>query len=125
MPAQNGNLIALTAGSSDRSGPIIHNQDYRGGHFLVKASTAAGATVTNVVTIEGLVPGTTGTFYTILASSALNPADNAVTVLRVFPGASTLANQRANDVLPQYFRVRTTSATTGTRTLTVGVNLVI
>ena len=122
--AQNGQIIALTAGSSDRNGPIVHNQDYRGGHFTIRTSTAAGVTVTNVVTIEGLVPGTTGTFYTILATSALNPADSSVTRLTVYPGISTGVG-RSLDVLPQYFRVRTTSATTGTRTLSVGVNLIV
>lgn len=122
--AQNGSIInALTAGSSDRQGRLIHNEDYRGGHFLVRTSTAAG-TVTNVVTIEGLVPGTTDTFYTIFASSALAPADSSVTRLTVYPGISTGVG-RALDVLPAYFRVRTTSATTGARTISVDVNLVI
>lgn len=123
--AQNGSVIgALPSGSSDRSGRIIQNQDYRGGHFLIRTSTTAGATVTSVVTIEGLVPGTTGTFYTILASSALNPSDNTVTRLTVYPGISTGVG-RSVDVLPAAFRVRTTQATTGVRTLSVDVNFVI
>lgn len=123
--AQNGSIAnVLAAGSSDRNGRLIHNQDYRGGHFLVETSTSAGATVTNVVTIEGLVPGTTGTFYTVAASSALNPADSSVTVLRIYPGLSTAAGV-FNGVLPEWFRVKTTSATTGARTLAVHANLVI
>lgn len=124
--AQNGSIInALVAGTTDRNGRIIHNEDYRGGHFLIRTSTTAGATVTSVVTIEGLVPGTTGTFYTILASSALNPADASVTRMTVYPGVSTALTGFENDILPAYFRVKTTSATTGARTLSVDVNLVI
>jgi hypothetical protein len=91
---------------------------------LVQASTAAGATVTNVVTVEGLVPGTTGTFYTVFVSSALNPADSSVTALRLYPGLSTAANV-FNGILPEWFRVKTTSGTTGTRTLRVHANLVV
>lgn len=122
--AQNGSIIdVLSAGSSDRSGRLIHNQDYRGGHFLVQTSTAAG-TVTNVITVEGLVPGTTGTFYTVFASSAIAPADASITALRLYPGLSTAAGV-FNGILPEWFRVRTTSATTGARTLRVHANLVI
>ena len=123
--AQNGSIInALVSGTTDRAGRLIHNEDYRGGHFLIKTSTTAGATVTSVITIEGLVPGTTGTFYTILASSALNPADSSVTRMTVYPGISTGA-LRSLDVLPEYFRVRTTQATTGVRTLSVQANLIV
>ena len=124
--AENGSIIgALVAGTTDRNGQLIHNEDYRGGHFLIRTSTTAGATVTSVVTIQGLVPGTTGTFYTILASSALNPADNSVTRLTVYPGVSTALTGFENDIIPVYFRVTTTSATTGARSLSVDVNLVV
>jgi hypothetical protein len=121
--AQNGNITkALAAGTADRSGRLIHNRDFRGAHFIVTGTSKAGATVTNVYTIEGLVPGTTGTFYTILQSAALGVA---TTRLRVYPGLSTAANLVANDVLPEYFRVRSTSGTTGTLNSYVDVNLVI
>lgn len=122
--AQNGSITnILPSGSTDRAGRLIHNQDYRGGHFVVAAATAAG-TVTNVITVEGLVPGTTGTFYTVFASSALAPADNANVAIQVYPGMTTAAN-KFNASLPEWFRVRTTSGTTGARTLAVHVNLVI
>lgn len=122
--AQNGSITdALVSGSSDRAGRLIHNQDYRGGIFVVQGATAAG-TVTNVITVEGLVPGTTGSFYTVFASTALAPADNASVAVKIYPGLSTAANV-FNGILPEWFRVRTTSGTTGTRTLRVHANLVI
>lgn len=123
--AQNGSIIsALASGSGDRNGRLIHNEDYRGGHFLIRSSTTAGTTVTHVVTVEGLVPGTTGTFYSILTSSARALGDSSVTRLTVYPGISTGVD-RTLDVIPVWFRVRTTSATTGLTTFSVDVNLVL
>lgn len=122
--AQNGSISnVLALGSSDRAGRLIHNQDYRGGHFLIQNSTAAG-TVTNKVTVEALVPGTTGTFYTVAATTDTGFSDGVVTVLRLYPGLSTATNV-VNGVLPEWFRVRTTSATTGAGNLRVHVNLVL
>lgn len=123
MPGQNGSITdVLAVGTADRNGRLIHNQDYKGGHFIITATTKAGATVTNVVTLEALVPGTTATFYTLLATT---PISTGTVVLKIYPGLSTDANLRANDVLPEWFRVRTTSGTTGTLSLSVDANLVV
>lgn len=124
MTAKNDalSLVASAARSTDHVGRWVKNEVHTSGHFVVNVTAAAGSTATFKVTIEGKAPGSTAS-YDLLQSPAISAV--GVTVLKVGPGLTAVANGAAADVLPSLFRV--TSTATGAQTLTysVGVNLVV
>ena len=89
--------------------------------FVVDITAFTGTLPTALFLIEGKDP-VSGKYYTILQSASLIAA--GTTILRVFPGATAVANLAANDVVPKTFRVTCTiGGTTPVLTATVGVIL--
>lgn len=88
----------------------------RGGHFIIVTS-APGAAPAITPTIQGFDP-ILGVWYNILVGAAINTA--TTTVLRVFPGATNVANSVANDILPPTWRINI--AVANSDTLTYGIS---
>lgn len=114
-------IFNTSARATDLASPVFTNDCYRGGHFIINISSAQGSTASAVFTIEGLVGGTTGTFYTVLASTPLTA--EATVRLQVYPGLSTDANLRSNDFLPAKWRVSVDHTGAGTLKYSVGASL--
>jgi hypothetical protein len=89
--------VAIAAGTA-QSDPY---NPRRGGHFIFVTS-ALGAAPAITPTIQGFDP-TQNVWYNILVGAAINSA--TTTVLRVFPGATPVANLVANDILPPTWRI--------------------
>jgi hypothetical protein len=119
---ESGALITHAAASAGVNSADQVNVVARGLHLVIDITTITGTTPTLTVTIEGKDP-TSGKYYTILASAALNAT--GTTVLKVYPGLTASANAVANDVLPRTWRVRTTiGGTTPAVTATIAANLI-
>lgn len=114
-------IFNTTARATDLTSPLFTNDCYRGGHFVISISSAQGSTASVVFTVQGLVGGTTGTFYTVLATTPLT-AEGTVRLM-VYPGLSTDANLRANDFLPAKWRLNADHTGAGTLKYSVGASL--
>ena len=126
--AFNDELVILPSLSStaDRTSSVLTNDKYVSAHLTVNVTTRASTDAGPIVTLQGAVPGTTGTYYTLLQSTALGTGstETALTsVLHVAPWVSTSANNRAALALPHRLRVITTYASTADITYSVGLNL--
>lgn len=124
--AVNDNLHTSILPSAARTAaavsPAVNNHRYRGGHFAVRVTAKATTGAAITPTIQGLVPGTTGTWYTVLAGAAI--ASTGTTILKVYPGIAVSANVSASDVLPRVFRVSVAAGSTASVTYTVNAALV-
>ncbi len=88
---------ALVTGDTQNDG--FHPR--RGGHFIIN-STAVTATPVITPTIQGFDP-ILGVWYPILVGAAISTA--TVTVLKVHPDLTAVANSVANDILPPTWRI--------------------
>lgn len=112
----------LTAATASANGANQVNPGARGVEIVIDITAIAGTTPTETVTVEGFDP-ISGTYWTILASTALNAV--ATTILRIYPGLTAAANLVANDVLPPMWRVRSTiGGTTPTVTATISAHYI-
>ncbi|MCI0545294.1 MAG: hypothetical protein L0Z49_12770, partial [Actinobacteria bacterium] len=96
------------------------------GMFVTNITSRASTDAGPVMTVQGLVPGTTGTFHNLLATTALGTGTTSTSltsVVHVAPWVSTATNQRVPFQLPKKFRVITTYASTEDITYSVGVDL--
>lgn len=118
---RNTHITLFTSQTGSGNSPIFTNDAYRGGHFIIRLTSAAGTTAATTFTVQGLVPGTTGTFYTILASTPAT-AEGTVT-LKVYPGLSTDANAVANDILPARWRFNVAHTGTQLNRYSIGASL--
>ncbi len=119
-------LLPSLNSTADRTSRVIANTGYQFGQFVTNITARASTDAGPVVSVQGLVPGTTGTFYTVLSSTAIgtsSTADAVTEIMQVGPGWSTSANKRAAAILPSQFRVITTYASTTDTTYSVGVHL--
>jgi hypothetical protein len=99
------------------------NYNGRGLKLVIDVTAISGTSPTLTVTIQGKDP-TSGKYFTILASAALNAT--ATTVLTVYPGQAVAANVSANDILPRTFRVIAVVGGTGPSvTATVAASLIV
>lgn len=96
----------------------LNNYNAKGGQFYINITALTG---TLTVTIEGKDPAS-GTYYTVLASSALS--STGFTLLTIYPGMTASANAVANNILPKTFRIKQVVAT-GPATYTIGQSLVV
>ena len=114
--------VVLTAASASGNSADLVNLKARGAVFYVNISAITGTSPTLTVTIQGK-DAASGTYYTILASTALNAT--GLTVLRVYPGLTASANATVNDVLPAAYRISYAIGGTGPAvTATINVSLV-
>jgi hypothetical protein len=83
--------------------------------------TAVTSSPSVTFTIQGKDPAS-GTYYTILASSAQTGAGQVI--LRVHPDLTASANAVAKDMMPAVWRVTATHGNTDSMTYTVGASIV-
>jgi hypothetical protein len=108
---------AATVPSSDQFNPAGS-----GIKLVIDITAISGSSPTLTVTLQGK-DTTSGKYYTILASAALNAT--GTTVLTVFPGATASANVAANDILPRTWRVSAVVGGSGPSvTATIGASVV-
>jgi len=108
---------AATVPSADQLNPAGS-----GIKLVIDITAISGTTPTLTVTLQGK-DTTSGKYYTILASAALNAV--GTTVLTVFPSATAAANVAANDMLPRTWRVSAVVGGTGPSvTATIGASVV-
>lgn len=115
-PKQSLSVLSLAAASASGVSGDLAQFYARGLHLVVDITTITGTTPTLTVTIQAKDP-TSGKYYTLLTSAALNAT--GTTVLKVYPGLTAAANTVANDVLPRDWRISyaiagTTPAVTAT-----------
>ena len=117
-PGSTGTLVT-TATAQTVHGPDIVNIWGTSAKFFVNVSAATGTLPTTLVTIEGKDP-ISGTYYTILASTAL--AGVTSQLLAVGPGITAVANKSVADWMPPVFRISVTyGGTTPTIAGTIGM----
>jgi hypothetical protein len=122
MANQHLMALALTNVTATTNGGDLQNLGGRYAHVVINITSITGTAPTATFTVQGK-DAISGSYYTILASTALNAA--ATTVLRIGPGLTAAANLVANDVMPPTFRVIMTAGGTITDLdATVGVSLV-
>lgn len=113
--------INLVGASANQNGPIQDGSNGRGLLVFVNVSAISGTGASLTVTIKGLDP-VSGASYTILASTAITAT--GLTVLRVYPHLTAVANLTAADVIPPNFQVTATIAgTTPAVTATIATQL--
>ncbi len=108
-------LLASAARTANTNSTDQNNTNGKGVHVHINITAWTAGSIT--VTIQGKDP-VSGTYYTILASAAL--AATGLTVLRVHPGLTAVANLAANDFLPRVWRVAVTVGTADSITYSVG-----
>lgn len=99
-----------TVASNDQDNPYAH-----GVHVIINVTVATAGNFT--CTIQGKDPAS-GTYYTILASSAISTV--STTVLRVFPGIAASANAAASDIIPRTWRLNCVGASSPNLTFSAG-----
>lgn len=116
-------LLILTAAGAGAPSQDFDGSTHRGILVYINITALAGTAPTLTVTIQGK-DDISGTYYTILASAAINAT--GFTVLKVFPSAPATANVSANDTLPKTFRINTTIGGSAGQavTATIAANLV-
>ena len=112
------NVITLTAASTGVASPVYTMGGNYALQVYINVSALTGTSPTLTVTIQGYDP-TSGTYFTVLASTAI--AATGFTVLTVATGTTAAANSVANSIMPQQFRINTTiGGTTPAVTATIG-----
>lgn len=116
-------LLTLTTASVGVNSADMGNRSASGIKLFINITAITGTTPTLTVTLQGK-DSTSGTYFTMLASTALNAT--GFTVLTVFPGAAATANVSANDHLPLNWRVITAIGGTGPSvTATITASLLV
>jgi hypothetical protein len=114
-----GAVVSQSAASAGVTSGDQQNPTFRGIKVVVNITAISGTTPTLTVTLQGKDLAS-GTYYTLLASAALNATGQ--TVLTVYPGLTASANVTANDIVPRTFHiVAAIGGTTPSVTYTVGV----
>ena len=110
-----GELVTLVAATADVNSNTMVNGFFRGLTVYVNITALTGTSPTVTVTIEAYDSVSQG-YVTLLESAAL--AATGLTMLQIYPGIASLANESANAVLPNEWRIAvalggTTPAVTG------------
>lgn len=118
--AQTQNLAVEILPSAARTAATVDSADqtnsgWRGAHVVLNVSAFTSGTYT--LHIQGKDP-VSGTYYDILVGTAL--AATGVSIYKVYPGISTVANGSAADILPRIWRVRLVGAASPSMTFSVG-----
>jgi hypothetical protein len=115
-----GTIITHTAASAGVTGAQLDGTNCRGVLVFINISAITGTSPTLTVSIKGL--DSNGNAYTILQSAALTAT--GLTVLRVYPSLTAVANTTANDIIPVSWRIDTTiGGTTPAVTAKISANL--
>lgn len=97
-------MITHTAASAGVNGGDMDGSNSKGVIVFVNITAITGTSPTLTVTLQGK-SASSGVYYTILASAALNTT--GLTVLKAYPGLTAAANTVANDIVPASWRVIT------------------
>jgi hypothetical protein len=118
-----GALVTLAAASTGGNSPDQANYNGRGLQLGINVTAITGTSPTLTVTVQGK-DSASGTYYTILASTAINAT--GFTLLTVYPGAPTTANVSSPQVLPRTWRVLyAIGGTTPAVTATIGASVIV
>lgn len=118
----NRNITLLTSASRTvtTASADQENINQSGVHVVVDVTdVSGGGDIT--VRIEGK-DNVSGQYYLLLDSTSINTTGTVV--LRVFPGATAVANQVANDIIPRTWRVNVVANNSNPITYSVGASLV-
>lgn len=114
--------LALNAQGAGTVASALLGSDGAKGVVVVVNQASHTGTPSTTVTIQGYDVAS-GQTWTILASAAITA--DGVTVLRVYPGLTAVANATVSDVLPPVFKISVTvNGTTPAVTMSVGVGLI-
>lgn len=113
----------------------VVNISYAGGIFIFNVTANASTGVEPRFFVQGKVPGTTGTYYTLAEVQGTTGASTSDGIRRivVYPGATTAADGSTRDTLaeavvsfplPHVFRVGSSAGTTGNITYSASVDLI-
>lgn len=118
-----GALVTLTAASASGNTMDLTNGVGRGVRVNVNITALTGTSPTLTVTIQGK-DAASGTYYTILASTALSAT--GFTRLTIYPGLTAAANSIASDIVPRDWRIAyTIGGTTPAVTATIGAEIAV
>jgi len=98
---------AVYTAATHTSANLIPPMWARGVVLYINITNANGGTVT--VTAQGVDPVGTTNVYTILASAGLS--SNGLTVLKIYPGLTAVANTVASDIVPALWNIKHVVAT--------------
>ena len=111
-------LLASAARTTTQTVEITNK--HSGAHIIIDA-TVDPATASVTPTIDGFDPAS-GKWYNILTGAAVTAV--GTTVLTIHPWITASANVKANDFLPEVFRVVMTVADTDSLTYSIGINYI-
>ncbi len=114
-------IFASAARTATVNGSDIINDSHRGANVVIDC-TADPSTASVTFTVQGK-DETSGKYYTILESAAVN--GTGTTVLRVYPGIAASSNVAVSEALPRIWRVIATHADSESITYSVGASLLI
>ncbi len=92
-------LLASAARTADTTSSDTTNYNWRGGHFIINITVL---TTSVIPTIQAKDP-ISGTYYSLLVGASI--AATGITILKVYPGITAVANASASDILPRTFRI--------------------
>lgn len=113
-------LLASAARTATTTSTDQTNYNARGVHVAINVTVAGTSNLT--VTVQGKDP-ISGTYYTILAGAAIT--GTGITILKIYPGITAVANGSANDILPRTFRVSCAKGDASSWTYSVAASLVV
>lgn len=121
LPKNKGAVITHTAAAAGTNSMDCTNTSGKGVKVVVDITALTGTSPTLTATIQGKDTAS-GKYYTLLDSAALSAT--GTTVLTVYPGLTAAANSKADDLIPDVFRVitaigGTTPAVTATVSCTI------
>lgn len=119
---ENPIVLASAARTATVESATFTNYNARGAHIVIDVS-AITATPSIVVKVQGQNPANLTQFYDILVSTAI--VATGTTILKVYPGITTIPNASASDILPWGWRVRVEHADTDSITYSVAANVVL
>lgn len=91
----------------------------KGGHFVINV-TAIGAAPSITANIEAQDP-LSQVWYALLTSAAITAT--GITVLKIYPGLTPIANAVASDIIPPIWRVRIVHGNSDSITYSMSANL--
>lgn len=110
-----GTMFPSAAYTATQNSPDMANDTYSGVHVVIDVTVFGAGTLT--VKIQGK-DQTSGKYYDILTSAALN--STGTTVLKVFPGMTAATNVAVSESMPRTWRVLLTKSDASSWTYSVG-----
>jgi hypothetical protein len=114
-----GAVLTLAGATTAQVSADLTNFNGRGVQIGINLTGLTGTSVTIAVQGKDVA---SGQYYTLLSSAAIAAA--GFTLLTLYPGAPSIANQSSPQVLPRTFRVSATPAS-ATVTATIGASVIV